>query len=125
MQHQRIGRRRWGRPVYRTLGMVYYVYHVPSPSSKHDTLHLDVFIPKGFAHDFASIPWPLHYWMPPNGPWARAAVIHDRLCGSKCPRFLADAVFRHVMEQDGVRLRLVLYYAVRLYYQLWKRWFRR
>ena len=116
MQHERIGCRRFGRPVYKTTNSVFYVFEIKS------ALALRVFIPKNFVHDFASIPWPLHYILPPKGPWARAAVVHDRLCHTGTPRFLADAIFRHVMEQDGVRLRCVLYYTVRIYWQLIGRW---
>lgn len=125
MQHEKTGKSRWGRPIYRTLNSVYYVYEIPDPDGVHGILGLHVYVPRGFLHDFASIPWPLHYLMPPNGPWSRAAVVHDRLCVEGVPRFLADAVFRHIMEQDGVKMRCVLYYAVRIYWVLFGHWFHR
>jgi len=122
MQHEQIGRRRSGRPVYNTVNTVIYVYEAHG-------LTMRIHVPKGFTHDFASIPRPFNYLLPPNGPWARAAVIHDRLCATGCPRHLADAIFLHVMEQDGVKLRYMFYYVVRIHWILigwwWKRYFRR
>lgn len=82
-----------------------------------DNIRLLVLIPKGFQTDFASIPRPIWAILPPSGPWRRAAIVHDYLYSSPCPRFLADAVFRHVMEDDQVPTlqRLIIYYGVRLF----------
>ena len=109
------GRRTWGRKIYRVEETVHYVYDCLP-------LHMDVYIPSKFETDLASIPWPLHRILPPDGPWKYAAVVHDRLCESDCSRFLTDAVFRHKMEQDGVRCRVMLYYAVRLYWVCLGKW---
>lgn len=38
-----------------------------------------IIVPRGFVTDLASIPRPLWSWLPPDGPWAKAAVIHDFL----------------------------------------------
>jgi hypothetical protein len=41
--------------------------------------HVPIIVPRGFVTDLASIPRPLWSWLPPDGPWAKAAVIHDFL----------------------------------------------
>lgn len=41
--------------------------------------HIPIIVPRGFVTDLASIPRPLWSWLPPDGPWAKAAVIHDYL----------------------------------------------
>lgn len=38
-----------------------------------------ILVPAGFVTDFASIPWGVRNLFPPNGPWARPAIIHDLL----------------------------------------------
>ena len=75
-----------------------------------------VAVPKDFVSDAATIPrllWPL---FPPDGPYLRAAVIHDYLYSIDCPRWLSDAVFRNVMRVDGVALwrRWLVFYSVRV-----------
>ena len=45
------------------------------PSNGHDP----IVVPRGFVTDLASIPRPFWSWLPPDGPWAKAAVIHDFL----------------------------------------------
>lgn len=75
-------------------------------------------VPEGFETDFASIPLLLQWWLPFDGRWAKAAVIHDWLYSSgQCSRFLADALFREVMAETGVSVvkRVIIYYAVRLF----------
>jgi hypothetical protein len=36
-------------------------------------------VPVEFITDLASIPIPFRDWLPPDGPWVKAAVIHDAL----------------------------------------------
>jgi len=36
-------------------------------------------VPVDFITDLASIPVPFRVWLPPDGPWAKAAVVHDFL----------------------------------------------
>lgn len=36
-------------------------------------------VPPNFVTDLASIPSPFTAWLPPDGPWAKAAVVHDFL----------------------------------------------
>jgi len=105
-----VGQSSSGRTLYELIEDLEFSYKVNGGEFK-------VSAPKGFVTDFATIPrflWPI---FPPNGKYARAAVIHDylyRLPG--CSRFLADAIFREVMYQLGVGVisRLSMYYAVRL-----------
>jgi hypothetical protein len=61
----RDGRSLWGL----TEALVYW----PSNDDK------PIIVPRGFVTDLASIPRPLWSWLPPDGPWAKAAVIHDFL----------------------------------------------
>ncbi|WP_293369806.1 DUF1353 domain-containing protein [Phenylobacterium sp.] len=89
-------------------------------------------VPKGFVTDLASIPQPFWSLLPPDGPWAKAAVIHDFLYytqGSgvwKChastiirktdyTRPEADWILRDAMADRGVDAfhRNVIYLAVR------------
>jgi len=77
-----------------------------------------VVVPAGTVTDFASIPRPLWWLYPPDGPWAEAAVIHDWLYSrGLLSRFLSDAIFREAMARYGVPWwrRAILYYAVRLF----------
>ena len=76
-------------------------------------------VPAGFTTDFASVPRFLWWWFPPSGRHSKSAVTHDYLyCqASGCSRWLADALFREAMAQDGVGWwkRTAMYYAVRLF----------
>jgi len=78
---------------------------------------IKITIPKGFRTDLASVIRWLWFKFPPNGPWTRAALIHDYFYRNKTPfsRFFADSVFREVMRLDGVSTwkRVLMYYAVR------------
>lgn len=80
-------------------------------------LSLRVSAPKGFKSDLTSIPrllWPL---FPPDGQYEEAAVLHDYLYSlEEIPRWLCDAVFRHVMQYTGVPMwkRILLYWGVRI-----------
>ena len=40
-------------------------------------------IPTSFVTDLASIPFPARGLLPPDGPWAKAAVLHDALYASQ------------------------------------------
>ena len=95
------------------------VYAVTQPFRFESCLGLQVCVPDGFTTDFASVPRPFWRWFPPAGPHAKAAVIHDYLYSvdAECPRFLADAVFRHAMQVSGVPAwkRMIMYYTVRLF----------
>ena len=62
-----------------------------------------VVVPKGFVHDKASIPRVLHPFLPKNGRYSRAAVIHDFLYWTqRCSRLEADNLFMIAMKESGV-----------------------
>ena len=76
---------------------------------------IQITVPKGFVTNFASTPrllWPI---LPPAGRYLKAAVVHDFLYSTACSRFLADAIFRDLMQRSGVPMwkRVVMFYAVR------------
>jgi len=84
---------------------------------RHETFRLIAIVPKGFVSDLTSIPRALWPVLPPDGDYEEAAVIHDWMYGQKAiPRWLADAVFRHVMETTGVSWwrRCALFWGVRI-----------
>ncbi|RYE83405.1 MAG: DUF1353 domain-containing protein [Hyphomicrobiales bacterium] len=88
---------------------------------------------KGFVTDLASIPrwgWIL---LPPDGPWVKAAIIHDYLYSTggtgkwkngpvtitratPYSREEADEILREAMENRGVDVvrRTIIYWAVRI-----------
>jgi len=75
-------------------------------------------VPKGFVTDFASVPAAARAIIEPEGPAARAAIIHDWLyaVGEIGARDKADAVFYRAMKTYGVdelKARLA-YQAVRI-----------
>ena len=82
-----------------------------------------IVVPKGFISDGATIPRFLWPKFPPDGPWLRAAVVHDYLCEIHCPQWMSDAIFRNVMRADGVPLwkRRGIFYAVRVFGWMFKR----
>lgn len=81
-----------------------------------------VIVPAGSVTDLASIPefaWSLGF--APDGPWAKAAVVHDFLYatagdGGRFTRAQADAILAQGMAALGVPpwKRLVIWAAVRL-----------
>lgn len=80
---------RWnrkGRPLYETEEP--FTYLIGGGGST-----LTVTVEAGFVTDLASVPRPLYWFLPPDGPWAQAAVLHDWLySGTYVPRWMADGV---------------------------------
>lgn len=76
-----------------------------------------VVVPVNFVTDFASVPRWLWWLFPPDGPWRRAAVVHDYLYSQLgVSRFFADAVFREAMTPDtGYWTQVAMFYAVRCF----------
>ncbi len=78
-------------------------------------------VPEGFVTDFASIPPGLRGMLPPNGPYAKAAVIHDYMYEFAndygWSREYADLVFKEGMERLKVNFftRWLMYTAVRVF----------
>ena len=91
-------------------------------------------VPPGFVVDLASIPRPFWTVLPPDGPWAKASVIHDFLyatrgtgvwkahpSGNTRPapysRAEADWILRDALKNRGVDVvrRNIIWAAVRLF----------
>lgn len=84
-----------------------------------DKLTGQVFVvQKGFVTDFTSVPWFGRSLIDPEGPTARAALIHDWLyaIGEKNKRKEADDIFYRAMIKYGVddTKARIAYNAVRL-----------
>lgn len=89
---------RGGRPVYTLLQHYSYC---------HDATGKVVTAPANFVTDFASIPKEAQFLFPPDGPYARAAIIHDWMYaigtrGDEAGRRFADDVFKAAMAEYGV-----------------------
>ena len=63
-----------------------------------------IVVPKWFVTDFASVPWYGHEVIDPEGPTARAAIVHDWLyaIGEPGKRQEADETFYRAMLAFGV-----------------------
>lgn len=92
-----------------------------------------IVVPPGFVTDLASIPRPFWTLLPPDGPWVKAAVIHDFLyytdgtgVWKKHPKMItraapytraeADWILRDAMRDRGVDVfrRNLIWLAVRI-----------
>lgn len=76
-----------------------------------------IIIPTGTMTDFASVPRLAQCIVPKIGRHSRSVVLHDYLCTTGGDRFLADAILRVAMKEDGVNwfLRQIIYFSVRAY----------
>lgn len=98
-------------PGYRWQLLTAFEYHVGSYPS--DTV---ICVPAGTVTDLLSVPRVLWAFLPPNGRWAKAAIIHDYLyanaIGSKS---YADRMFLETLTVLGVSrfTRTLMYWAVR------------
>ncbi|MBW8735473.1 MAG: DUF1353 domain-containing protein, partial [Asticcacaulis sp.] len=63
-----------------------------------------IVVPKWYVTDFASVPWYGQGVIDPQGPTARAAIIHDWLytIGQPGKRLVADDIFYRAMIAFGV-----------------------
>ncbi len=78
---------------------------------------LEIVVPEGFTTNFASVPRPLWFWLPPTGRYWQAAVIHDWLCAAKpLASKVAHKIFHALMRYKGVsRARAkLMYWAVKV-----------
>lgn len=75
-------------------------------------------VPEGFITDLASVPrifWPI---FPPNGNYAKAAIIHDYLYVNAInSKQYADNIFYEAMGVLNVPYirKILIYYAVKLF----------
>jgi hypothetical protein len=78
-------------------------------------------VPIGFVTDLASIPWGFRWILPPDGPYAKAAVIHDFMYENAghvgWSRGYCDLIFLDGMRTLSVArlVRLIMYAAVRVF----------
>lgn len=78
-------------------------------------------VPALFVTDLASIPKGVRWMLPPDGPYAKAAVIHDYMyefaSAFGWQRAYADLVFKEGMERLNVPAptRSVMYRSVRMF----------
>lgn len=63
-----------------------------------------IVVPRWYVTDFASVPWYGQGFIDPQGPTARAAIVHDWLyaVGEPGKREEADAIFHRAMLRYGV-----------------------
>lgn len=107
-----------GRPldqIYRQ-GRPLYVMHDDFYWCDRNNGHV-IIVPSGFVTDFASIPMPARLVLPPDGPYAPAAILHDYMYAVGRPgyRLYADNVLGSAMVYYGVgsMKRRSVYQAVR------------
>ncbi|EHR8187321.1 DUF1353 domain-containing protein [Salmonella enterica] len=77
-------------------------------------------VPAGFITDLATIPRIFWTLLPPDGKYAKAAIIHDYLYDNALrTKKEADLIFLDGMTVLGVPRwkRMIMYYAVRLFGQ--------
>ncbi|ECB2272091.1 DUF1353 domain-containing protein, partial [Salmonella enterica subsp. enterica serovar Newport] len=75
-------------------------------------------VPAGFITDLASVPRIFWTFMPPDGKYAKAAIIHDYLYDNALrTKKEADRIFLDGMTVLGVPKwkRIVMYLAVRIF----------
>jgi hypothetical protein len=54
-------------------------FELLAPVVYHGSGAFEIIVPVGFVTDFASVPRPFWSFLPPYGPWTRAAIVHDFL----------------------------------------------
>lgn len=63
----------------------------------------EIVVPAGFVHDLASIPWFAQGVVQKNGPYSRAAVVHDFLYWEQgCSRAQSDRIMLLAMKASNV-----------------------
>lgn len=75
-------------------------------------------VPAGFVTDLASVPRVFWTLLPPDGKYAKAAIIHDYMYDNALrTKKEADLIFLDGMTVLGVPhwKRAIMYYAVRLF----------
>ena len=78
-------------------------------------------VPVGFETDLATMPGPLKYIFRPDGPWAKAAVIHDYLYVSEtcdgATAMIFDVIFFEALLvlKFNIVVAYLFYYAVRIF----------
>jgi len=94
------------------------IYWMMKESMTYEPSHtqLNVVMPAGFVHDFASVPGVATSFVPKHGAYNRAAILHDFLYWAQpCSRLQSDNLFLIAMIEAGVSpaRRWVIYRGVR------------
>jgi hypothetical protein len=114
LRYEKLGTKRNGLPEYRLTEE--FAFEIGGWGSK-----TFITVPVGFVTDLASIPWGFRWILPPNGPYAKAATIHDFMYENAghigWTREYCDLVFLEGMRTLGVAkpVRLMMFCAVRLF----------
>jgi hypothetical protein len=102
--------------------MDYFVLHQPifweRPRFARNDLPYRVAVPQGFVTDLASVPSLFWSFIPPQGRYAPAAILHDWLYWQQpTTREVADQVFLVVMEEMEVPVakRRAMWASVRVF----------
>lgn len=78
-----------------------------------------VCVPVGYYTDFASIPKFSQFLFKPDGPWAKAAVVHDFLYMEvkDVSKVVKDSIFLEAMLVSNVNTIIahIFFFAVRIY----------
>jgi hypothetical protein len=102
-----------GNPVY--VITKEFTYKLGSEESPLHTFR----VPVGYETDLATIPFPVNIVFKPNGPWAKAAVIHDFIYTDypEVSKVVADSIFLEAMLvlNINVLIAYIFYFAVRAY----------
>lgn len=77
------------------------VYELGAPLYFHSGT-ASVEVPKGFITDLTSSPRVLWGLFPPDGRYTKAAIVHDFLYYTQCPKDIADLTFYDGMICLGV-----------------------
>ena len=102
-----------GNPLYRVTAPLRYQSSILAELEWSDIFDGGIVtVPAGVITDLASIPSPVNKVLKPDGPWSRAAVIHDYLCKQfhgmsdvtfpNISRKIADSVLYEALIADGV-----------------------
>jgi hypothetical protein len=102
-----------GRPLY----VLESNLEVILGHSPHGQPPVKIRVPAGFVTDLASVPRALWWFAIPSDPrYIVASIVHDYLYRTgMVPRFLADAVFRTLVDPGvGKKKRWLMWAAVRM-----------
>lgn len=119
-------------------GRSLWALHDPLSYQPSNDSHV-ITVPKGCVTDLVSVPRPLWTLLPPDGPWVKAAIVHDYLYatqgsgqlpagvpGSKQPKGItrpepytraeSDWILRDALKNRGVDIvrRNIIWLAVRV-----------
>ncbi|EJM4065869.1 DUF1353 domain-containing protein [Salmonella enterica] len=104
--------------ILELLGHFNWRVHEPFAFYLSDDESDEIEVPAGFITDLATVPRIFWMLLPPDGKYAKAAIIHDYLYDNALrTKKEADKIFLDGMTVLGVPRwkRMIMYYAVRLF----------